>query len=159
MDPFAVLGVPVDLDLDPALLEARYLAASRACHPDHHAGADPDARIALLDRAAAVNNAYRVLRDRWRRAEAIVELRAPGALERHKQLPPDFLAEALDLAEEVAAARGGPDTAALRARVQAMVDADWNALRDAVAAGDFAAAATTLHKSRYHRKALQDLFA
>jgi molecular chaperone HscB len=158
MDPFAVFGVAPSLDLDPAALEARYFELSRASHPDHHAAADVAAQTALLSRAAAVNDAYRALRDPWRRAEALLALHAPDELAATKALSPAFLSQALELAEEVAGTR--PSTAAaasLAARLRAAVQTDWEAVRAAAAAGDWRAAAVRLHESRYHRKALEDL--
>ena len=158
MDAFAVFGLVPAVEFDRQELEARYLELTRACHPDHHAGADADAQIALLTRAATVNEAYRMLRDRWRRAEAIVELNAPQAMAAGKNLAPSFLADALELAEAVAgAAPGSQEAAALRARIEQLIAADWATLATLIAGGDWANAATRLHQSRYHRKALHDL--
>lgn len=158
MDPFAVFGLMPAVELDRQELEARYLELTRGCHPDHHAGADADAQIALLTRAATVNEAYGLLRDRWRRAEALVELNAPQAMAVRKNLAPSFLADALELAEAVAnAAPGSQEAAALRARIEQLIAADWDALCALIEAGDWANAATRLHQSRYHRKALHDL--
>src|SRR5690606_36445888 len=100
-DPFALLGVPVTLDLDAARLETIYLRKSRDTHPDHREGDsrdDTDETETLLH-AAALNQAFRDLSDPWRRAEALVEHHAPDAMERAKRLAPEFLAEALELAE------------------------------------------------------------
>ena len=158
MDPFAVFGMAPAVDLERSALEARYLELSRACHPDHHADAGADAQLELLTQAAAVNEAYRILRDRWRRAEALVALNAPGALAERKVLSPAFLAAALELAEEVADVAGGSaDAAKLRTRVDQLIASDWDAVCANAAAGDWANAATRLHQSRYHRKALHDL--
>lgn len=159
MDPFAVFGLPVSHDLEPHTLERRYLELSRACHPDHHQAADADAQIALLSRAADVNDAYRVLRDDWRRAEAVLAQRAPDALEATKTLSPTFLLAAMELAESVAECPPGPAADALRLRLQSLVADDLAAIRSALSAAQWRTAATRLHESRYHRKALHDLTA
>ncbi len=156
MDPFAVLGLPPAVELDPRRLEERYLALARDCHPDHHRAADADQQLAILARAAELNDAYRMLKDPWRRAEALLDLRAPGVLAARKQLAPDFLMAALELAETVA----GADAEAaktLRPRLAELVRADLAAVVDAIARGDHDAAAVRIHQSRYHRKALEDL--
>jgi Fe-S protein assembly co-chaperone HscB len=156
-DPFALLGVPVTLDLDAARLETIYLRKSRDTHPDHREGDsrdDTDETETLLH-AAALNQAFRDLSDPWRRAEALVEHHAPDAMERAKRLAPEFLAEALELAEEVSFARADDD--ALRARIEARIDESFARLRDAVDVGDFDAAAARIHESRYFRKAKLDL--
>lgn len=158
MDVFAVFGLEPRLDIARSELEARYLELSRACHPDHHAAAGADERIALLTRAAEVNDAYRILRDPWQRAEALVERAAPGTLAATKSLDPSFLADALELAEEVANTEPGTDGAdALRARLIAALAGDWDALAAAVERESWHDAAVQLHEARYHRKALRDL--
>lgn len=158
MDVFTVFDMAPALAIDPAALEARYLDLSRACHPDHHGGGDASAQIALLTRAAEVNDAYRILRDRWLRAEALVEAQAPGVLARTKTLSSLFLGDALELAEDVATTdASSPAGEALRARLTQMVDEDFEAVSSAVTERDWDAAATQLHQARYHRKALRDL--
>ncbi|MEZ5963751.1 MAG: Fe-S protein assembly co-chaperone HscB [Planctomycetota bacterium] len=157
MDPFAVFGMPPSLDVDKAWLEARYLELSRASHPDHHASSGVDA-VALLARAAEVNDSYRILRDPWQRAARLVELSAPGVLSRRKTLSPDFLDDALELAERVARTpRASTEAEALRARLDELLAQDWRELQRAVAAGEWDAAATRVHQSRYHDKARRDL--
>ena len=156
MDPFAELELPAALELDKGELERRFVALSRDSHPDRHRDAGADEQIAVLERSARLNDAYRVLRDRWRRAEALLELREPGVMDATKKLDPMFLGEAMELAEEVAEA-GADAATALRARLGAEIEADWTAIGEAAATGDWRAAATRLHQSRYRRKALADL--
>jgi molecular chaperone HscB len=159
MDPFAVLGLSPVMDVPAAELERRYLQLSRECHPDRHRDAGAEQQIALLSRAAAVNDAYRIVRDPWLRAEALVRRADATALDRAKGLSADFLARALELAERVDEARGTAAASALRDEVAALVAVDLERVREALAAGDLAAAAVALHQSRYHRKALADLGA
>jgi len=155
-DPFTVFGLPRTLDVDEKALEARYLRLSRECHPDLHRSADTGDCVAVLQRSAEINDAWKILRDPWQRARALMELLSPGVLDRNKKLDPAFLGEALELAEEVAFA---DQTAAgsLRVRLQAAITLDWTAVGKALGAGDFDAAAMCFHASHYHRKALQDL--
>ncbi len=157
-DPFTVFGLPRSLELDDRALERRYLELSRECHPDRNRAANTADCIAVLQRSAEINDAWQVLRDPWRRAKALLETQAPGVLDRTKKLDPAFLADALELAEEVAFARRD-QVAALRARLVERLAVDWQNLCSAMARGDLAAAARTLHESHYHRKALADLDA
>ena len=158
LDPFAVFGVERRLDLDERALEKRYLQLSRDLHPDRNRAAGVEDCAAVLARAAEVNDAWRLLRDRWERARVLLETQAPGALERHKQLDADFLLDAMELAEQVSLAEPStvPD---LRNRLAAQVDAAYAALRAAFAQRDHALAARRLHESKYLRKALADLEA
>lgn len=154
-NPFAVLGVPQELDLDEALLEQRYLRLSRECHPDHLHG-DGAECIAVLQRAAEVNDAYRVLKDRFRRARLLVDLLDPDAMTRNQKLDPAFLMAALEQAEAVAHAGPGQRDA-LRRRIRDNLQRSFAAVAAALRAGDADAAATALHQMQYHHKALQDL--
>jgi molecular chaperone HscB len=155
-DPFTVFGVERTLDLDERALERRYLALSRESHPDRLRSQEVGDCPAALARSAEVNDAWRVLRDPWLRARALLETRSPGVLAKNQKLDPAFLAEALELAEEVAFATG-PKVAPLRTRLTAAIAADFDALRAELARGDVDAAAKRFHASHYHRKALHDL--
>jgi len=157
-DAFAVFGIERTLDLDEQELEMHYLKLSRDCHPDHNRAETTDDCAAVLQRSAEINDAWKILRDPWRRARALLEAESPGALERNKQLDPMFLMEALELAEEVAHA-DSEQKPALTSKLEAAIDADFAALRQDVLDGDFDAAAKRVHQSHYHQKALHDLEA
>ncbi len=153
-----MLGLPPAMDLDERELERRYLELSRECHPDYHRDRAGEEQVVMLQQAARLNDAYRVLREPWRRAQAILELSEPGILERTKQLCPAFLMEAMDVAEEVAAVAPA-NAAALRDRLQARVERYRREVTRCLAERQWAQAATHLHESRYYRKALADLEA
>jgi molecular chaperone HscB len=158
MDPFAILGVPPAMDLDERELERRYLQLSRQSHPDHRRWRQADAADDVLATSARLNEAFAVLRDPWRRAQALVERASPGAMERAKSLAPAFLQQALELAEEVAGC-SAEQAPALRQRLTAAVAAHLQAVRNALAHDDLPRAATLLHEARYLKKALADLQA
>ncbi len=87
-DLFAVLGLPRGLALDVADLERRYLAASRAVHPDRHQTADDRARTLSLAASAAVNRAYRTLRDPVERGRYWLELHGEALGRDNNTVPP-----------------------------------------------------------------------
>ena len=105
-DAFHRLGLPRRFVLDAGALERAYLAHSRTVHPDYHlAGASADLS-ASLELSAAVNEAYNTLRDPFTRAEHLLALEGGPSAGEHKQMPPAFLAEMLELREQLEAARG-----------------------------------------------------
>ena len=81
-DAFAVFGVARTLDLDQRDLETRYLKLSRECHPDHNRAEKTEDCVAVLQRAAEINDAWKVLKNPWRRARALLEAQDDGVLER-----------------------------------------------------------------------------
>lgn len=111
---FARVGVSPLEALDGDLLEARHLALSRRLHPDHQPPGDADAQLKAVQHIALLNEAYEVLRDEQARHEYLLELFHPGSLEKHKQLDPEFLMEAMEVDEELEQARedGCADTVA-----------------------------------------------
>lgn len=162
-DPFATLGLAPTLELDLQALETSYLAHSREAHPDRWSDAlrdadDPAILAEALARSAAVNDAYRVLKDRWLRAGVLIDRLDADARDATRTLSPLFLVEAMELAESVAEA--DEDAAPqLRAVIADRVESTFAAVADALRAGDARAAATALHQSQYFRKALADLDA
>jgi molecular chaperone HscB len=73
-DLFAVLGLSRRLTVVRDDLERRYIDASRVVHPDRHQTADARTRELSLAASAAVNKAYRTLRDPVERGRYWLEL-------------------------------------------------------------------------------------
>ncbi len=74
MDPFSTLGVERSFEIDLKSVEKTHRELSRALHPDKYAGAGASERRLALGRAVEVNEAWRIVRDPVRRAEALFEL-------------------------------------------------------------------------------------
>jgi len=69
-DAFDLLSQPAVFDLDPAALEAAYLRAAAATHPDRFD--DPLEQADAADRAAAVTTAHAQLKDPEKRARVLL---------------------------------------------------------------------------------------
>jgi molecular chaperone HscB len=122
-DLFAVLGLPRRLTVDPADLERRYHAASRAVHPDRHQTAAASERELSLAASAAVNRAYRTLKDPVARGRYWLELNGARLSDGGPQVPPEIAAEVFETQEkleELRSAAGAPAADTLRAAVQGM---------------------------------------
>lgn len=154
--PFEVLGLAPTMELDPEALESAYLRMSRATHPDYHQDLDATTKLDVLARSAAVNDAYRTLKDPWRRAETLISMHDPIAMEKTKTLCPMFLMEAMETREAVAFAVA-TDFAGLAHDIRARVDQYFHDVAGALGRGDYRQAATLLHQSNYYRKALAEL--
>lgn len=159
-DPFALFDLPRRHAVGRDAIEARYLELSRAAHPDNVVGEGTAARRAAVERASAVNAAYRVLRDPVLRAEALVKL---GGLDLDSSDPERgaphpsqaFLLEMIDLRERLE--DGGPDgLAALRDEVEARGDAALDAAIAALDAGEVRRAAEHLIARRYFQRFLEE---
>jgi molecular chaperone HscB len=115
MDLFAVLGLPRRLVVDRAALEKCYHAASRVVHPDRHLAAAERNRTLSLVASAAVNRAYRTLRDPVARGRYWLELHGASLGERNNRVPAALAALVFDTQEQLQALRDGGGDAARHA--------------------------------------------
>lgn len=89
--PFDTLGLPVSFDISLANIEQAYLVRIATAHPDL-AGPENSAD------SSSLNDARKTLLDPEQRARAVLAVRAPSA--KAPPLPPDFLAEILEVRQE-----------------------------------------------------------
>jgi molecular chaperone HscB len=116
MDPFATLGLAPSFDIDLVAVEKTHRELSRALHPDRYVGEGASGRRAALERAVAVNEAWRVVRDPIQRAEALLVLRGVEVGEEGEpKASPEFLMEMLEQREALSEARARRDLGAVRA--------------------------------------------
>jgi molecular chaperone HscB len=116
MDPFATLGIERGFDLDLGAVEKTHRELSRTLHPDKHAAGGASERRYALSKAIEVNEAWRVVRDPIRRAEALFTLAGVPVGETSEPKPsPDFLMDMMEQREALADAKAKGDLAAARA--------------------------------------------
>lgn len=115
MDPFATLGAPRRFDLDLTALEKTHRELSRALHPDKFAQTSASERRAALEKAANVNEAWRIVRDPIRRAEALFRLEGVAVGETNEpKASGAFLMDVMEQREALSEARASKDLAAVR---------------------------------------------
>ena len=120
-DHWTVLGLDRRLDLDRADLERRFHGLNRRLHPDYFRLRSPEEQTISLEASAAVNTAYRTLRDPVGRVEYLLELEGMGLGSAGQAKPPaDLFEEIMELQEaRMELATADPDEApALRARLE-----------------------------------------
>src|SRR5581483_5510501 len=107
LDHFAFFGLPRSFDVDEKAFEKSYLELSRLLHPDRqiarkNAPDSPEARrLRALALSATMNQAYETLRSPLKRAEYLVRLAGGPGPDKDKRTPEGFLAEMLELREEL----------------------------------------------------------
>ena len=74
MDHFTLLGLPRQFDISEEELHRKFIALNRHAHPDFHGGESPEVQELSLRVSAAVNDAYRTLKDAATRAGYLLEL-------------------------------------------------------------------------------------
>jgi molecular chaperone HscB len=100
MDHFARLGLPAALELEPASLDRAYFALQRQWHPDRFVNRSAAERARASSEAAALNDAYRTLKDPLRRAAYLAELKGVALPADGTTIDdPDLLMEAMEARE------------------------------------------------------------
>jgi molecular chaperone HscB len=163
MDPFAILGIPRSYEVDLPAVERTHRELSRALHPDRFVGASPSERKAALGKAVEVNEAWRVVRDPIRRAEALMRL-AGVEVGEDKEPKPDaeLLMEMLEMREALAEAKAERDLVRVRAMAKTIEDrrhAVQIELAGGFARGEAAALVGKLGELRFYRRFLDEVSA
>jgi molecular chaperone HscB len=163
MDPFATLGVEPRFDVDLAAVEKTHRELSRALHPDRYVSAGATERREALGKAVEVNEAWRILRDPIRRAQALLVLRGVTVTEgREPQADPEFLMEMLEQREaldEAKQAKDLPRIHAMAAGIEARAKAVEGELTVGFAQGQAASLVTKLGELRFFRRFLDEVSA
>lgn len=164
MDPFAILGIQRSFEVDLASIEKRHRELSRALHPDRYADAGAAERKLTLAKAIEVNEAWRIVRDPIRRAEALFALAGIAVGEQYEPRPsPSLLMDTMDRREALAEAREKRDLAAID-HLAGEVDAARRSVEERLRAG-FArggkldALVPLLGELRFHRRFLDEVNA
>ena len=131
-DAFQTLGLPRSYTLEPEALEVAHQQALLEWHPDLFAQADAATQAKAERLSAAINDAYRQLKDELRRAEHLLTLlhleaqrspHPPSPLDA-RALPAGFLPQSFawqeELEEACTAARRSPRDAARTAAVDTL---------------------------------------
>ncbi len=135
MNHYEVLGIEPRLKLDLDDLRQRFYRLSRRLHPDL---APSDERARAEEATAALNDAYRTLRNSLDRGEYYLKLRGfePGD---ERRVPPELLSDVFELNEALEA---GDDTARVEEGFECFrmalsaADAEIETLFAAVDSGD-----------------------
>jgi molecular chaperone HscB len=163
MDPFATLGLARSFDVDLTAVERTHRELSRALHPDKYVSATASERRAALSKAVEVNEAWRVVRDPIRRAEALLKLGGVAVGEdKEPAAAPEFLMDMLEQREELGEAKQARDIARVRVMARVIAGRAEEAERDLAegfARGDAASLVGKLGELRFYRRFLDEVSA
>jgi molecular chaperone HscB len=157
------LGIERVFDVDLAAVEKTHRELSRALHPDRFVSAGASERRSALSKAIEVNEAWRIVRDPIRRAEALLALEGLTVGEGKEPRPDqEFLMEMLELREALSEAKAERDLEAVRrmaASIAARVRAVEVVLSDGFRRGDGASLVGKVGELRFYRRFLDEVGA
>lgn len=100
---FELFELPVSFDIELSDLSQRYRELQRVVHPDKFVNASDRERLLSVEKAAAINEAYQVLKLPQWRARYMLELQSVSFDdEKDTALDPAFLMEQIELRETLA---------------------------------------------------------
>ena len=150
MDHFARLGLPAALDIDPAALDRAYFALQRQWHPDRFVSRPAAERAKASTEAAALNDAYRTLKDPLGRAVYLAALNGVDLPGDGRTIDdPDLLMEAMEAREELHDAATTEAVERLAARARGEMQRALEGLGTLFLAGDKPAIRKALLRLRY----------
>ena len=153
MDHFARLGLPAALDLEPATLDRAYFALQRQWHPDRFANRPAEERARASTEAAALNDAYRTLKDPLSRSVYFAGLKGVELPGDGKTIDdPDLLMEAMEAREALHEAASPDAVEVLAAQAKKRAQEALKELADLFLHEDKPAIRKTLLRLRYFDK-------
>ena len=132
---FQIFALPVSFEVDLDALSQRYRELLRAVHPDKFAsGTDQERRIAV-QRTAQVNEAYDTLKQALNRARYLLQLNGINIDdERDTTVDMEFLMEQMEMREQLAEIKDGPDPEGALFELSQTIDKRTRAIIDALRA-------------------------
>ena len=150
MDHFARLGLPAAFELDAQSLDKAYFALQRQWHPDRFAAKPAEERARASTEAAALNDAYRTLKEPLSRAIYLATLKGVELPGDGKTIDdPDLLTEVMDAREELHEASSVGEVDALAKFAREDLQNGLAGLSRLFGANDKAAIRKTLLRLRY----------
>lgn len=162
MDYFTLFGLPASYQVDGTQLATRYQELQRQFHPDRFANQPERERLASLQQAATINDAYQTLKHPLKRAEYMLSLQGFDlGNEQHTMRDTAFLMEQLALREEFDAIERQPDAeaqlAAFNDRLALMTQTRTQQMVEQLAQQQWEPVADTVRKLRFLDKLQQQV--
>ena len=148
---FDLFGLPPSFSIEGEALERSYRDIQSKVHPDRFAHAGDAERRASLQWTTRVNEAYRTLKDPVQRAKHLLELNGVDvAFETNTAMPPDFLAQQMELRETLEDAKDAAALDALRTDLRTQKQSLQQAIAEAIdGKKDYTVAAGLVRKLQF----------
>lgn len=113
MTYFELYNIPVSLQVDAAVVKAKFYELSRKYHPDFFSQATEAEQEDALEKSSLVNKAFKVFSNKNETLKYVLQLKGLLEEEEKYQLSPDFLMEMMELNEALMDAKMENDEAAI----------------------------------------------
>ena len=99
MNYFELFEIPVSLQVDKKLLQAKYFELQKKYHPDFFSNENEAEQADMLERSSMVNKAYKTFQNDDETIKYVLQLKELLEEEEKYELPPEFLMEVMELNE------------------------------------------------------------
>ncbi len=107
---FELFNLPIEFQIDPTTLEAKYHSLQKQIHPDNFSVNRNEEKLLATSLSSKINDAYQTLASPIKRAKLILELNGLKInLAENNQLPENFLIEQMETHETIAEANDDID--------------------------------------------------
>lgn len=107
------------MKVDKSELPKKYFELSRKFHPDFFVNATPAEQLQALEITASLNKAFKTFQNPDETIKYVLQFKGLLEEEEKYQLPPDFLAEVLDINEQLMDASDNPE---IKVNLQSAID-------------------------------------
>jgi len=158
---FTLFEIPLSSEVDMVLLEQKYKQLQAQLHPDRHVNAIDSGKLAVIQQASLLNDAYATLKSPLRRAEHLLQLKGVDTSSyTQADLDKDFLLAQLKLREKLEELLTQADDEALTAMSREMeseLALKWNAFSVLFGSGNFQAAYQAFRELQFLQKLIDEI--
>lgn len=101
MNYFDFYNIPIAFDIDLSALRRQFLTFSKQYHPDFYTLESETKQAEILELSTLNNEAYKLLKDKDKRIQYILELKGLLGKEIKTELPQAFLLDMMDINEQI----------------------------------------------------------
>lgn len=158
---FTLFGIPLSSEVDTVLLEQKYKQLQAQLHPDRHVSASDSSKLAVVQQASIINDAYATLKEPLRRAEHLLQLKGIDTNSYTQVgLDKDFLLAQLKLREklEEMQTQANPEALeAMRHQMEQELASKWNEFSARFDDDDFQAAYQAFRELQFLHKLVEEI--
>jgi Fe-S protein assembly co-chaperone HscB len=153
-DAFALLGLPCDYNVSQELLDKNYFHLLKQVHPDKFIRGTKQEQELAQQYAAALTQAYEILRSNYLRAEEILKIYEKNFV---PVLRNDFLLETMQWREQLAEVQSVKEAVALQKDVMLQLEGYWRKIANLFKDKDLESAAYLLAEIKFTQRFLAEI--
>ena len=101
MNYFELFEMPISLTVDKKYTQDKYFELQKKFHPDFFSNENEEEQDAVLEKSSMINKAYKLFQNENETMKYVLQLKNLLEDEEKYQLPPEFLAEMMELNESL----------------------------------------------------------